>query len=639
MNRGRSWMRPWGGLALGLLPLLAGGCPCRTSQAQGLAPDAPRLAPDAPRLAPDAPRVGRQIAAFELGDVHGRPRSLADFRDAKLVVVAFLGTECPLVTLYTPRLNELAESYAGRGVQFVGINSNQQDSLTELADFAHKYNVAFPLLKDPGNRVADVFGAVRTPEVFVLDGDRVVRYWGRIDDQYVIGAKKQQAEHADLKDALEQLLSGREVAVPTTKALGCLIGRVKRPDPAGEITYANQVSRLLQKRCVECHHDGQIAPFALTSYDEVLGWAEMIQEVVHERRMPPWLAAPGHGQFKNDPSLSTEEVALIDRWVAGGCPQGDEAELPAPAAFEAGWGISKPDEIFYMSDTPFQVPAEGVVDYQLYDVDPGFTEDKWIREAEVKCSAAAVVHHVIVFIGGAGGGRFGAPQMAYAPGMTPRRFDQGMAIRAPAGCRLTFQVHYTPNGTAQADRSYVGFVYADPSEVTHEVEGGACGDMAFRIPPGDDNYRVVADRKFLKDTVLLGMNPHMHVRGKAFRYELLSPDGQREILLDVPRYDFNWQLWYNLEQPRLIPKGSKMICTAYFDNSEHNPANPDPNQTVTWGEQTWDEMMFGFFSTIRPLRDKTTAVARPVEALRPGVILPARREVAGIAPLRKLAPR
>jgi hypothetical protein len=189
--------------------------------------------------------------------------------------------------------------------------------------------------------------------------------------------------------------------------------------------------------------------------------------------------------------------------------------------------------------------------------------------------------------------------MAFAPGMTPRRFDKGMAIMAPAGSKLIFQCHYTPNGLEQKDRSYVGFVYADPSEVTHEVTGGTCGDLTFTIPPNQGNHQVVARKLFLRDATLLGMNPHMHVRGKSFKYELQLPDGKRETLLDVPRYDFNWQLWYMLKEPRLIPKGSRMICTAYFDNSDENPANPDPSKEVIWGEQTWDEMMFGFYSTIR----------------------------------------
>ena len=221
-----------------------------------------------------------------------------------------------------------------------------------------------------------------------------------------------------------------------------------------------------------------------------------------------------------------------------------------------------------------------------------------------------MVHHVIVFIQEPGGQPFGAPQMAFAPGMTPRRFEKDEAILAKAGSKLVFQIHYTPNGTEQQDRSYVGFVYADSKDITKEVVGGTCGDPVLRIPPHEGNHKVTARKLFLKEATLLGMNPHMHLRGKALRYELELPDGTREILLDVPRYDFNWQLWYMLEKPKVIPKGSRMICTAYFDNSADNPSNPDPSKEVNWGEQTWDEMMFGFYSTIRPRTDVLKSAAK-----------------------------
>jgi len=543
--------------------------------------------------------VGRRIDAFTLEDSRGTQRSLSDFADKQLLVVAFLGTECPLANVYMPRLAELSASYDAKGVGFVAINSNQQDSITEVSAHAQKHGLPFWVLKDPANAVADQFGAVRTPEVFVLDKDRTVRYWGRIDDQYGVGYQKKEPERKDLALAIDELLAGKAVSVAQTEAPGCLIGRVHRPNPSGDVTYTRQIARILQNRCVECHHEGQIAPFSLTSYDEVVGWAEMMREVIHDRRMPPWMADPKHGDFKNNPSMPAEEIELIDRWVDNGCPQGDPKDMPAPISYAKGWGISEPDEVIYMADEPYEVPAEGMVNYQYYTVDPGWKEERWIAEAEVKAGAPQVVHHVIVFVQEPGGAPFGAPQMAFAPGMTPRRFEKGTAIRVRPGSKLVFQCHYTPNGTKQKDRSYIGIVYADPKEVTREVLGGSCGAMVLDIPPNDPNHKVEARKIFLKDTLLLGMNPHMHVRGKDFKYELLLPDGTREVLLDVPRYDFNWQLWYMLKEPRLIPKGSKMICTAHFDNSPDNPANPDPTKTVNWGEQTWDEMMFGFYSTVK----------------------------------------
>lgn len=546
-------------------------------------------------------RLGQKIANFRLTDAQGHPQSLEDFADQKVLVVAFLGTECPLANIYAPRLSALAETWKGAGVAVIGINSNQQDSAAEVAAHAEELDLQFPVLKDPRNEVADLFGASRTPEVFVLDADRAVRYCGRIDDQFSVGIQKPEAARKDLELAVAELLAGTPVSEPTTEAPGCLISRVKQTPTSGDVTYSNQIARIMQKHCTECHHAGQVAPFVLTNYEDVLGWADTIREAVHERRMPPWQASPEHGEFKNDPSLSAEEVELLDRWVENGCPEGNVADLPEPVAHAEGWGISEPDDVFYMSDESFTVPADGVVSYQYYTVDPGFKEDKWIKEAEVKAGNPAVVHHVIVFIQAPGQGQFGSPQMAFAPGMTPRRLENGAAIFAPAGSKLMFQNHYTPNGTEQKDRSYVGFVYADPEEVTHEVQGGACGNFMFKIPPHEGNHVVTAEKKFRRETVLLGMNPHMHVRGKTFRYELKYPDGTQEVLLDVPKYDFNWQLWYMLQQPKVIPAGSRMICTASFDNSEKNPSNPDPSKEVRWGEQTWDEMMFGFYSTIQPV--------------------------------------
>lgn len=560
----------------------------------------------------DAGMIGRPIADFTLADTRGKSYSLSEFKEAPVVVVAFLGTECPLANVYAPKLERMAKQWSDKGVRFVAVMSNHQDSLAEIGEYAKKHGLSFPVLKDPGAKVADLFGAERTPEMFVLDKERRVRYAGRVDDQYGVGYQRPTNPRPDLELAIEQVLAGEPVEEPLVKTQGCLIGRVNRSSASGtpSVTFHKEVSRILRDRCVDCHHAGHVAPFSLIEYDEVIGWAEMIREVVSEGRMPPWLASPEHGHFANNPSLTEEEKKTIYAWIEEGCAEGDPADAPEPLPLAEGWGIAGPDQIFYMSDKPYQVPAEGTVNYQYYVVDPGFTEDKWIEEAEVRAGNPAVVHHVIVFIERSGGMKFHQPQMAYAPGMPARKFPKGHAIRLPAGCRLRFQVHYTPNGTAQSDLSYVGFKYADPKTVTHEVVGGAAGVMAFVIPPGDPNYKMVAFRKLFEDTVLIGMNPHMHVRGKSFKYEARYPDGTSEVLLDVPKYDFNWQLWYNLVEPKLLPKGTEIYCTAHFDNSADNPSNPDPTRKVTWGEQTWDEMMFGFYSTIEPRKD-SVAPARP----------------------------
>ena len=332
------------------------------------------------RAADDTP-VGKKVSDFTLPDVHGNNHSLSDY-DGKLVVLAFIGTECPLAKTYAPRLRELSAEFEKQGVAFLGIDSNQQDTLTELAAFARVYEIPFTILKDKNNELADKIGAVRTPEVFLIDRDRVIRYWGRIDDQYGFktgaGYVKPKLNERCLANAITEMLAGKQVSKPVFKADGCFIGRVTKTKPHGEITYSKQVARIMQARCVACHREGEVAPFTLGSYDEVVGWAETIREVVQEGRMPPWFADPKFGHFINDARLSDEEKQTLYDWVDNGCPKGDDKDLPEPRKFVEGWQIGEPDQIVYMRDEPYKVPAEGVVEYQFFSVDPGWKTDKWI---------------------------------------------------------------------------------------------------------------------------------------------------------------------------------------------------------------------------------------------------------------------
>lgn len=587
-------------------------------------------------------RVGRRIENFTLRDYRGAEHSLADYASSKVIVVAFLGVECPLVKLYASRLEELADRYAEQGVTFLGINSNRQDPPTKIGAFAARSGIEFAILKDPDNAVADRFGAVRTPEIFVLDQDRVVRYWGRIDDQYGfttgVGYGKKAVTRHDLVEALDDLLAGRAVSVAETPAPGCHIGRIPKVAPHGEVTYSNQIARVFNNRCVQCHRQGQIGPFPMTSFDEVLGWGEMIREVVTDNRMPPWHANPAHGRFSNDPRLTDDEKQLIAAWVANGMPEGDRSELPEPPEFGEGWGIPQPDAVYYIDEKPFTVAAEGVIEYQYFVVDPGYEQDVWIKAFECRPGNYAVVHHIIAFVQepsgkrtpvpayvpgrdpalpkevcgsflGQGGERLGGgattrgAQIGYAPGMPPANYPEGWALRVPAGSKFVFQMHYTAVGTEQQDRSCLGVVFADPRTVKHEVRGGSCGTLSIEIPPGAADHVETARRRFRRDTLLVGFMPHLHVRGTAFRYEAEYPDGRREVLLDVPRYDFNWQLWYTPEEPIFLPKGSRLVCTAHYDNSADNVYNPDPKATVRFGEQTWEEMMFGFYIWVDPNDD------------------------------------
>jgi peroxiredoxin len=551
--------------------------------------------------------VGRKIENFTARDFHGKEVSLSDFADSKLVVLVFLGTECPQAKLYAPRLNELAAEYKDRGVTVLALDANQQDSVTDLAHYAKTHALTFPLLKDAGNVIADKLGAERTPEAFLLDADRVVRYWGRIDDQYGFFSKgiayqRDKPERRDLAVAIDEVLSGKSVSVAVAKSQGCHIGRVKQPVAGSEVTYSKHIAPIFNNNCVYCHREGQIAPFPLTNYEESVGWSEMIREVINEQRMPPWHADPKYGHFSNDARLKPEDIALVNKWVDNGAPEGDPKDLPAAPKFAEGWQIPQPDEVLYMAEQPYDVPATGTVEYQRFVIDPGWTEDKWIKAMECKPGNAAVVHHIIVYLVPSGvtptgqAGRLRTNWLgAFAPGVRPQVLSDDMGRYVQKGSKLLFEMHYTPNGTPQKDRSYVGFVFGDPKKIKKEVAVQNAGNFTFKIPPGDPNYEVESEFTFRQKALLISVSPHMHVRGKDFRYDLVFPDGKRETILWVPKYDFGWQTTYMLDKPRELPRGTKLHCVAHFDNSSDNYANPDPSKEVSWGEQTWEEMMFGWF--------------------------------------------
>lgn len=566
--------------------------------------------------------IGNQVDNFSLKDFRGKDVQLSDQQKSKLTVVAFMGTECPLAKLYGDRLQKLSDEFAKQGVAFYAIMSNQQDSLTEIAAYARKHNITFPVLKDAGNHVADQFGAVRTPEVFLLDQDHKIRYHGRVDDQYGVGYIRDEPNREDLKVAITELLAGKPVSVATTKPVGCFIGRIREPDPTSTVTYSNQISRLFQKHCVECHRKGEIAPFELTEYEEVAGWAETIAEVVRDQRMPPWHADPAHGKFINDRSMTKAEKELIYQWVDNGAPEGDRSQLPKPQEYVTGWKLpQKPDAVFYMDEKPFTVPAQAGkrgVKYQYFTVDPGFTEDKWISGAEALPGNRAVVHHILVFARPPQGkvvrvfGEADQFLVGYVPGSREVMYHPGMAKKIPAGSKLVFQMHYTPIGTEQLDRSKVGLVFADESKITHQVVTAHVINEDFvrrriKIPANDDNFKIEATSPpNTREALLLSYMPHMHLRGKSFRYELRKKaDEPGKVLIDVPAFDFNWQTAYGVAEPIPLEVGDYIHCVAHYNNSDSNLSNPNPDKEVPWGDQTWHEMMIGYFNVAIP-KDKAT---------------------------------
>ncbi|HEY7315734.1 MAG TPA: redoxin domain-containing protein [Gemmataceae bacterium] len=560
------------------------------------------MLPFLPLLLLAADKTPRRAPVFALKDAADKEWSLKDHLTKKAIVVVFVGTECPINNAYMPVLAELHKTYAPRDVAFVALNANSQDTPVRVAAHAKEHGIPFPVLKDTANKVADQFGARRTPEAFVLDGSGVIRYQGRIDDQFGIGYKRPAPTRRDLAEALEEVLAGKPVSQPLTPVAGCPIARTITPKADGPITYTKHIAPILQKNCQECHRPGQVGPMSLLDYDDALGWAEAIREVVQERRMPPWHADPRHGHFSNDRSLSKDERDMLLAWIKQDCPKGEARDLPPARRFAEGWTIGKPDAVFSLKE--FNVPAKGGKNglrYQYFPVTTDFKQDRWIQAAEARPGNRAVVHHIIVYIlkpgqglkrnrtDGIGDGLL----VAYAPGDMPAVFPAGAAKKVPKGATLLFQMHYTPNGVEQKDRSSVGLIFAKqpPKE---EVRTRAVAQSRFAIPPGAANHEVKSATTFREDARLLSLMPHMHLRGKDFEYRVVFPDGKSDVLLRVPRYDFGWQSNYRLAKPLDLPAGTRLECTAHFDNSADNLNNPDPNQQVRWGEQTWEEMMIGF---------------------------------------------
>jgi peroxiredoxin len=568
----------------------------------------------APAVAADPPPpVGTRVADFTLTEpATGQPWSLVEkTRGAKATVILFVANDCPACTAYSQRLKELHRRYSRDGVVFVAINSMESDDANSVTQHVKNFEVPYPVLKDNGTALADRLAVERVPTALVLDATRTVRYTGRIDDQYAPGVHRTKATTRELGNAIDSLLEQREIQVPHAPAAGCLITRERQPQSANgdPVTYHKHVARVIQSKCLECHRRGEAGPFTLNSYRAAKGWADMIREVVADNIMPPWHADAPYGHFKNDRRLTPDEKQTILDWIDQGCIEGDPADAPPPPQFVEGWRLPRePDEIIRMNK-PVQIPATSLLGlgmpYQYVEAGEPFTEDKWVTDIEVRPEYRAVVHHIIAFVvppGGTifdvAGDQFGRHLLgAYVPGDQPVIGRPGMARKIAKGSRLVFEMHYTPNGIAGTDQSMIGLCYAkEPPE--KEVHSEAVFNGRFRIPPGADNYEVQAVHVFPEESTILSLTPHMHLRGKAFRYELVTtgPDGseQREVLLNVPKYDFNWQVSYEFAEPRVIPAGSKLVCTAWYDNSAKNPFNPDPTKTVRWGNQTWEEMMIGF---------------------------------------------
>jgi len=594
------------------------------SNETGLFSDEIRQAPRT--LHPNAVGIGRHIALPLATDIFGKEILPTDGNDSRAVVIAMTGTGCPLCLKYATTLAELEEQYASRGVRFIFVNPNESENRNRIEAAIETHGFKGSYLHDQDMTVTQALGVKTSTEVFVLDRSGTLCYRGAVNDQYGFGYALDQPREHYLRDALDAVLEDRTPAIRATTSPGCEIYSPDdpatsdtAPSPEIAVTYHRDISRILQSHCITCHRENGSAPMEFERYDQVTDFGKMIASVVSRGVMPPWFAdnPPPTNQihsgldsetqdtpavhWANDRSMPKKDRQDLMEWVVNGMPEGDPSDAPIPQQYPSNWEIGTPDLVLEIP-TPIQIKATGQMPYEHRFVSTTLTEDKWISAVEIRPTDPAVVHHVLVFVGKPEFRNRGIDEeagflAAFVPGNSHQIYPDGFAKKLPAGSRLIFQLHYTPNGKATADQTQLAMKFSkEPPR--HAVMNRGIAKHGIAIPPGASEHLETTSLTVPTDIELLAMMPHMHVRGKAFRFELVSPTGNRSMLLNVPRYDFNWQLEYRLAEPLSIAAGSRIEISAWYDNSSDNPANPDPMRLVKWGPQTTDEMMLGYVEYI-----------------------------------------
>ncbi len=538
------------------------------------------------------PSIGERVGACEFVDARFARHSLDEFSGRPALVLYFTALDCPLAPRYLPRLCELARATQDRRVQFLAIDVGANDSVVEIAAAALDHEVAFPFVRDFGFSTATACGATRAGEVVVVDGERRLRYRGRVDDQYRVGGERPATTRADLALALEELLAGKEVSVAETTAEGCLLS--PPPKPREDVTWARDVAPILARHCVECHREQGDAPFALADWNDAADLAAMIGEVVELGRMPPWRASGAHGRFSNVRGLTADERRTLIDWTLTGARAGDlSLAPPAPAPPAGKWRIGEPDLVL-ATPTEMELPADGIVPYQYTVLPFVFPADTWVEAVEIQARNRRAMHHCNLahlklgeefrtenFITG------------QVPGGDPMVLDPGTAVLIPGGSLLALQIHYVTTGKEETDRIEVALRFPR-TLVQKRLRHLECADFRFAIPPGAPSHPVRASRTFDVDAIGIGMYAHMHKRGADMRFTAIAAGGKETLLL-IPSYDFDWQASYRwFPDAQRFARGTRIECLAHFDNSTFNPWNPDPGATVRFGLQTEQEMMYGF---------------------------------------------
>lgn len=531
---------------------------------------------------------------FRLIDQFGKSHELhyyAEAEDIKAFVLIFAANGCADLEKRLPSIKALQAKYGPQGVLFWMINSNPADTRASIGSEAERLGISFPVLHDRAQSVARVYGASSAGEVVCISGGAFeIIYRGALEEP-----SGSSPSRAYLDEALTALLSGRTPQTLAVKPSGCEIPL----SAAGDITYSTAIAPLLQEKCVSCHSPGNVAPWAMTNHAIVKIFAPAIKEKVLAKQMPPWHADPEYGRFKNDISLSPAQEGQLIEWILAGAPRGTgpdplENVPPPPPRWPAELG--EPDLILR---PPLQeIDATGVEPYRYIFVETGLKENTWLRAAIVRPTNTKVVHHYLVWQGRS------MEQMAsglagYVPGMPALAFPTNTGVLLAGNSSVTFNLHYTPSGEAETDQPELA-LWFHTKEPAKQIFSLPLPNLNFVIPAGAREHAVRADTKPLFDALpfpvtVYGMAAHMHLRGRSMRFEVEYPDGIRETLLSVPKYDFHWQTRYLLEEPKVLPKGTKVWLTGSFDNSRLNHANPNPGEEVRWGEQSWEEMFIGYW--------------------------------------------
>jgi len=552
---------------------------------------------------------------FMLADAELMGHELYRLSDAKAVVLVSYGVGCPISRAMTPEIKKLRDAYKAKGVEFLLIDSNLQDSREAILEETKEFALDIPVLLDTNQLVGEQLGVTRTAEVFVINPKTwQVVYRGPLDDRVDYGGAQKANVTSYASNALDALMAGKPVQQVSMQTKGCLIDfpeRAKRAQHT-KISYAKDVAPILEAKCVECHQPGSIGPFAMTSYEMVKGFSPMIREVIRTDRMPPWNVDPHVGKFKDDKSLTKAEIKTLVHWIEAGAPRGAGPDpLAAKKRVAAEWPLGKPDLIL---DIPtYTIPASGVVDYQRPFMMNPLTEGKWIKASTYKVNERRAVHHFLSGYmkeapknGQANESRWGDSVGGYAVGAESTIWPKNVGTFLPPGGAIGIQAHYTPYGKQATDKSQLGlYFYKDGEKPDLRMRNSVIVDNSIVIPAGEGRHMETSYLEFPKEALLYSAFPHAHYRGYASDLWMETPDGKKTQLLAMPRYDFNWQREYMFAEPIKVPAGAKLIAHYWYDNSKRNPANPDPTKTIVWGDQSFEEM---FYTAVRYRWTDETAV-------------------------------